>query len=111
MHRILALDPTERLRTAEPTVGDSFEVEEIDAALVAAFEESSAAGLIQLARESRTSQLSPPLVFWRGFAQRLLRAICQLGETKPSQWKEVAPPSDEALGQLVNSAPPMRGLE
>jgi non-specific serine/threonine protein kinase len=111
MHRILALDPTGRLRTVEPAVGDSFEVEEIDAALVAALEDSSAAGLILLAGESRTSQLSPPLVYWRGFAQRLLRAICQLGETKPRQWKEVPPPAEGELAQLINSAPPMRGLE
>jgi hypothetical protein len=111
MHRILALEPTGRLRTIEPLVGDPFEVEEIAANLVAAFELSSAEGLLLLAQESRGSTLSPPLIYWRGFAQRLFRAICQLGETSPQTWQEVPSLSDAALTELLCEAPPMRGLE
>lgn len=111
MHRILSLDPTGRLRTADPIVGDPFDVEEIPAHIATAFEGSSAAGLILLAQESRTSALAPPLVFWRGFAQQLLRAVCQLGEASPQTWQKVPPPNDDALAKLIYDAPPMRGLE
>jgi superfamily II DNA or RNA helicase len=79
--------------------------------LVAAFAESSAAGLIALASQRSEGAWGPDWEFWRGFARRLFAALCGLGEASPSQWQRIAPPAEEELAQLTSSAPPMRGLE
>ncbi|MGQ0635732.1 MAG: DEAD/DEAH box helicase [Planctomycetaceae bacterium] len=81
------------------------------ARLERAFGESSAAGLMALARAREERPLSPDLDFWRGFARQLIAAICHLGEAAPARWNTVPPPSPAELSELVASAPPMRGLE
>jgi len=82
-----------------------------DDGLGQAFAESTAAGLIALARLRSPADLDPALIFWRGFARQLFTALCSLGEASPRQWASLAEPPDAALDELVSTAPPMRGLE
>ncbi len=96
--------------------------------LLESFSASTAAGLLQLAATGSKVKLSLPLVFWRGWALRFLRAVAQLDDdrfatlekaaasrtTKPSTLVDklgVAPPDELALAVVVSEAPPMRGLE
>lgn len=79
--------------------------------LTESFAESSAAGLLALAIQRDAEGDSPAAGYWRGFARRLISAICALGETAPAAWKNVPPPSADELSELVAAAPPMRGLE
>ncbi len=79
--------------------------------LEAAFENSSADGLVLLASQALGHELPAGLVFWRGLARRFFQAVCHEGEGAFEKWVSIAPPSDEDLSQLVAEAPPMRGLE
>jgi non-specific serine/threonine protein kinase len=109
----LSLSPTGRLicETASGSAAPS-QRDVLDAdGLVAAFAESSAAGLIALASQRPDEDLGADLQYWRGFARQLFAALCSLGEASAVQWKEVSPPSDSDLAELANAAPPMRGLE
>ncbi len=77
----------------------------------AAFAESGAAGLEILAGEMLNLELPPSLVLWRSLARRYFTARCHF----PSSDSEVAPeapvPSAAELEAIVESAPPMKGLE
>lgn len=75
------------------------------------FARSSGSGLLLLASQEMSAELSPTFVFWRSFARQLMQSLCQLGEEGFSQWKSIPPPDEEALAQWVADAPPMRGLE
>jgi SNF2-related domain/SNF2 Helicase protein/Helicase conserved C-terminal domain len=111
----LSLSPAGRLvyqGEPEPTAAVPPVLSPRDAEQVAAaFATSSAAGLIELARQRQAGALGPVGEFWRGFARRLFTALCGLGEASPEQWKRILPPAEEELAELVASAPPMRGLE
>lgn len=75
-----------------------------------AFAGSSALGLVALA-QAATDGLAPELTFWRGFARLMFTALCRLGDATPAAWKQVPPPPESELAELVTAAPPMRGLE
>ncbi len=79
--------------------------------VAAAFAESSAHGLLALEERSGDEQLPAAWDFWRGFGRRLFISLCGLVESPPAAWKEVPAPDAAELEQLVESAPPMRGLE
>jgi len=81
------------------------------AALVAEFDRSSAAGVVLLATPQFGSRLPASFVFWRDFGRQVFRRICQLGEAGVAEWKSVPAPPEEELQDLVDEAPPMRGLE
>ncbi len=80
-------------------------------ALRAAFEPSSAEGLLYLASRGLEQQLPPGFVFWRDFARQLFHEFCQFGEQPVELWHEVPTPPDDQLSLLIGDAPPMRGLE
>ncbi len=111
----LSLSPGGRLSYESRPDADALRTTDLSSAasdrLEAAFRESTAAGLIELAKSQEDRQLAPDLLFWREFARRLFSAICSLGEAAPAHWNKVPPPSEDELTELVASAPPMRGLE
>lgn len=111
----LSLSPYGRLvcqSAQESVVAEQAAIPNHDAErVVAAFAESSAAGLIALASLRSSGAGGPDWEFWRGFARRLFTALCGLGEASPAQWQQIAPPAEEELSELASSAPPMRGLE
>ena len=90
-----------------------------------AFHKSTAAGLVSLVSVKHETALSVNLVFWRNFAQLALHQLCSFDEdelqnlasdvAKPRRRKTliaiVAPPSEKALTELIETAPPMKGLE
>lgn len=84
---------------------------EATAALRANFGKSSADGLLLLASQELAEDLPASMVFWRSFARQFFQAVCHLGEAGFRQWRTVAAPAAETLGQLVADAPPMPGLE
>lgn len=88
--------------------------------LQAAFEDSSAAGLVSLASGILQSGLPAEFVYWREFAQRFFHELCGLGEeklrravasSKARGAGAVEPPHELTLIGLIENAPPMRGLE
>ena len=58
-----------------------------------AFAESSAAGLVCLAR-LHGHEIPGDAAFWRGFAWRLFQAVRQLGEGGFGKWAAIPPPRD-----------------
>ncbi len=79
-----------------------------------ASESSPAALLEQLAGEALQTPLPPALGFWRELARRYFTARCHrpsadAGTEAVAPPEPMPPPSD--LGLLVDSAPPMKGLE
>ncbi len=87
----------------------------------AAFERSSAEGLLSLASLNAREIVPADLLFWRAWAQQFLQAICQLDEERLALFAKSAqakagpvlegPPDVLALTTLIAAAPPMRGLE
>lgn len=115
MNQGLFLSPGGRLLCESQREADAIGATDLSPAdaerLDAAFRESSAAGLIELARLREGTPLTAILEFWRGFARRLFTALCGLGDIPVERWKAVSPPSNTELKDLAASAPPMRGLE
>src|SRR4051794_32112544 len=70
-----------------------------------AFEQSSAAGLLHLAKNEIEDELPVEFVFWRGFARAFFQRVCQIGEGSVQQWAALAPPAEEELNQFVTEAP------
>ncbi|MCC7420299.1 MAG: DEAD/DEAH box helicase [Planctomycetaceae bacterium] len=79
--------------------------------LVAAFEASSADGVLWLVARALDATLPPALVFWREFGQRYFRAVCQLGDDAVEKWDQVRSPENDEFEAMAAAAPPMRGLE
>ncbi|MEX1229401.1 MAG: DEAD/DEAH box helicase [Planctomycetaceae bacterium] len=85
--------------------------------LCTAFVESTAAGLTFLATNPVHDELSPGLIYWRGFALRFFQTLCGLNEESlkeltAAESTATMPTPDEGEWQsLVETAPPMRGLE
>jgi non-specific serine/threonine protein kinase len=111
MKRLLAIDPTGRLRVTHAAADDAFAEDEIDDDLADAFAVSSAPGLVLLAQERHGQTRSRAVIFWRRFTTLFFHAVCQLGEGAVDQWATMAAPSDQELADLAADAPPMRGLE
>jgi len=111
----LSLSPGGRLVYEQPAHQDAVGAGELPIPeaerLAAAFRESSAVGLIELARSDSPDGLSPELQFWRGFARRAFGVLRGLGSATPQHWKNLPPPPAEELSELAAAAPPMRGLE
>ncbi len=78
--------------------------------LITAFRRSVADGLTFVASERCDLRLSPSLNYWRGFAHRYFRSLCRQGVSS-QQWLSPTVPDQATLDDLINSAPPMRGLE
>ncbi len=134
MQLTLSITPTgrilcERESTPEDDAWSDVAMDEsIITELHDAFTASTADGLLQLVTVSSKATLPLPFVFWRGWAQRFLKAVAQLdderftalektaatGKLAPSSKQigaSLTPPDDLVLAIIVAEAPPMRGLE
>ena len=84
-----------------------------------AFSESASAGLLLLASGKPQTELPADFGFWRDFSQQFFHRLCSLGEeelqaalTASKHVAESIPaPQELALIELIQDAPPMRGLE
>jgi len=96
-----------------PGGGDSPALPDAAAArIAAAFHEDAAAGLLHLAAEELTTPLPPDFAFWRDFSRRCLTQLCRIAAVE-SEGPDFAapPPSPEDLLRIVETSPPLQGLE
>ena len=96
-----------------PGGGDSPALPDAAAArIAAAFHEDAAAGLLHLAAEELTTPLPPDFAFWRDFSRRCLTRLCRIAAVE-SEGPDFAapPPSPEDLLRIVETSPPLQGLE
>lgn len=103
----LALTPGGRL-VAVPAQGR--EESALTASVTSAAGQSGAALLLSLATLPGRPPLDTVPAFWRGFAERLLTALAHVPEEQETV-DAPTPPPREALAELVQAAPPMRGGE
>ncbi|WP_339612685.1 DEAD/DEAH box helicase [uncultured Rubinisphaera sp.] len=84
---------------------------EVPEKLARAFARSSAASMTFLASQKCNIELSASLAYWQEFARNYFRALCRQGISSDGHWSQPHPPDEETLENMLNSAPPMRGLE
>lgn len=128
----LLITPSGRLiceldRAADPSWSECQLEESVADGAAGAFAASSASGLLYLATIAQTASLPLPLVFWRGWSRRILQGLSRLDEERFERLEESVqrgkrgieaaselfpePPAESELTALIDSAPPMRGLE
>ena len=77
-----------------------------------AFARGSGHGLLQLGAGEVASAVPAVLSWWRDFATRYVTTLCTLPDDgQGSAPAHVAPPSNELLAALADTAPPMAGAE
>jgi hypothetical protein len=79
--------------------------------LTEAFTASGARGLEMLASEFLQEALPPTFGFWRGLARRYFTALCHNPNLNTAADLTVAKPGENEWSALVETAPPMKGLE
>jgi non-specific serine/threonine protein kinase len=79
--------------------------------LAEAFIASGARGLEILASEFLHEALPPTFSFWRGLARRYFTALCHNPNLDTADGLTVAKPGENEWAALVETAPPMKGLE
>ncbi len=77
-----------------------------------AFHEGAAAGLLHLATAELTTLLPPDFAFWRDFSRLCLTRLCRNAAVE-SEGPDIAarPPSPAEFLKIVETSPPLRGLE
>jgi hypothetical protein len=81
-------------------------------ALSDAFARGSGHAVLYLAGLASDAALAPSLGYFRGFGRRFLGALAQVPELESARKRLVVPaPGDEALGEILAAAPPLRGGE
>lgn len=106
-HGVLKLDVASWQSTASTESGETAAAV---ASLVTKFEKSVADGLTFVTSQKCDFKLSSSLSFWRDFARGYFRSLCRQG-VPDTQWVSPDVPDESTLGELCQSAPPMRGLE
>ncbi len=81
------------------------------ARLTQVFADSSARGLELLASEFLREPLPPTFVFWRQLAQRYFTLVCHNPSLDTPAQLVVPPPAEGEWTSMVETAPPMKGLE
>ena len=82
--------------------------------LVRRFAASSSDGLTLLASSEAGSMCGAwpaAFEFWRQFARRYFAALCRQSAQSSKRWDSPTPPDDAAFEAMLETAPPMRGLE
>lgn len=113
VHFDAIVTPQGMLRLAAVDAVDAaYEIASVNSpALIKGFAKSAGAGLTFLASAACEQRLSASLVFWQQFSRVYFRALCRQGLPVDHSWPHHEPPNDQALSDLLRSAPPMRGLE
>jgi non-specific serine/threonine protein kinase len=111
----LALTPHGRLLLGESAAdegatGGPIPVVE-QTALAAAFQKSSAAGLLMLGNLPGTVLPTPAGSWWRDFAHIYFTRLCHTPGLETGAPPPLMPPAETELAERVSHAPPMRGLE
>jgi len=107
---VLILTPSGRIRAEERD--DELAVRgEAAQGISQAFAEGSAKGLLYLAALASVDPLPPTFVWWRGFAQRYLHALCHTPDLDRDPSRVALAPAPDELKELIDQAPPMQGLE
>ena len=81
------------------------------ARLTEAFGNSGACGLELLVSALLQEPLPPVLGFWRNFARRYFTRLCHLPDPATALTTPLTPPDAAEWDALIESAPPMKGLE
>ncbi|HUG91026.1 MAG TPA: SNF2 helicase-associated domain-containing protein, partial [Planctomycetaceae bacterium] len=111
MSRTVRITPAGRL-VLEPAPDEQpRRPDALAAEIDAAFEESSADGLLCLASRALDAPLPPALVFWRDIGRRFFHALRHAGANLERHWSRLEPPPDDEFHTVAAAAPPMRGLE
>ena len=106
----LAVGPTGRLwLTADEELGAV--PEPLLRQLRSALAESNAAGLLALVSPAWPRELPGTFGFWRNWVRRFFRDLCHADAEPGEGWRDLPWPAEDELTVLVNSAPPMVGLE
>ena len=111
MSKRITITPAGRLRVEDSAEAVPSLSDDVAAAVQAAFDESSAAGLLYLVAEGLNQDLPASFVFWREPARRVFEGLRHLGREPVATWRQLAAPLDEQWQALLADAPPMRGLE
>ena len=93
---------------------DLIQTEDLSPELVAIFNETFVSGLATLASsrwQSAVATWPAEFVFWRDYARKYFTALCRQYSPSVKQWSAVAPPDVAMVEELLQSAPPMLGLE
>jgi hypothetical protein len=107
----LSLSPGGRLYLEPDDLTDPPLSEAAAARLQTAFTASNLHGLELLAGELLHQPVPPTLKFWRGVAQRYLTSLCQNPHLDNPAQISITPPAEVEWTALIESAPPMKGLE
>ena len=95
--------------TDEPFVRPMDEV--LSTHLKDAFDDSVASGLTSLVSHCSIDHLTPQLLFLKEFATSYFQSLCRTATQDAKRWSTPPAPSADDLGERINSAPAMRGLE
>src|SRR5580698_8776020 len=80
-------------------------------ALLEAYQESSARGMLHSASRELDAALPPSFEFARSIAQLYLTKLCKTATGQPGEPIPEVPPSTSDLERAILQAPPMNGLE
>ena len=111
MSLVLVLSPGGHLRVEPDENAEPVLTPAIATQLSEAFAGSSSRGLELLAGGLLHEPLPPTFVFWRGLAQRFFTALCHSATVENAAAMTIAKPSPSECASLIESAPPMKGLE
>ena len=109
----LILTPEGHLRVATraPEGGPSAPLSSGIRALLRAFEEQPAAGLVSLAAARPEASWPPALAYWRDYGCRYLARLCQVPASAGASVEPLPPPGEADLAALLLRFPPMPGAE
>ncbi|MEZ6090456.1 MAG: DEAD/DEAH box helicase [Pirellulaceae bacterium] len=99
------------LMVVEGTDSDFGQAGNVPGELVRSFEQNMFAGLTYLSSTGCDQILPPSIQFWRDFATRYFKALCRQSSSNAVDWISPECPDEAALLELIEAAPPMRGLE
>ena len=77
---------------------------------LAVFHESEPAGLIRIAGQKLSPEVDDSVLYWKGFTEQFIRALCQTPAENESEL-QIEPPAADELSDIILNAPPIRGAE
>ncbi|TWU42752.1 DEAD/DEAH box helicase [Novipirellula artificiosorum] len=83
----------------------------VPAALIKRFAKSTVEGLAYLVSTRCDGKMPPSIQFWRDFTNRYFRSLCRQQTPAANCWESPQCPDEPSLREILDAAPPMRGLE